>query len=444
MNKTYTYITISLIIAGCSSNGTVDYNNNIKDTIEKLNIEEMEVSSNKLVDLIDNNLLKNIIDLGLKKSPDMNNAELNLKIAQLNRNKEVGENLPNVNSNFKSNKTEGNKVSYQTDVTVSWELDLWNKISLANKLSDQYLEYSNYEYENVKSILIADIIRNWTDLNLYNKYIKIEEEKLKSLEKSHQFVIQRYSKGIGNLTDVDSIEKNIYTVKSNIEKYVYSKNESTRSLNVLIGSDDLSLYEVDDFNLINVFYPLDYSTKQNLQHRPDLKMAYKTIEMKDLSTRIAYKDMLPSFSLSASLSDSASNPIDSLLVSPIWNLLGQITMPLFNGSSLKNKAKISEMETEQAYWTYQKTLLNAVKEVNDYTELEKSLSIRENYLEKSLKLSKTIEKRDGDKYSKGLINISDYLSSQRSVYDFENQLATVKQERIKNRINLGLSLGLGA
>jgi outer membrane protein TolC len=56
----------------------------------------------------------------------------------------------------------------------------------------------------------------------------------------------------------------------------------------------------------------------------------------------------------------------------------------------------------------------------------------------------SIEILNLDKYTNGLITISEYLKSQRDVFSAEEQLNIIIKDRIKNRINLGIALGLGA
>lgn len=443
MKRTTISILILLSLMGCSSLNESSYKEKVEQDLSELNLKEVKITNKKLTDLFENKELEYIIEQSLLKNPDVNSAIIALRISELQKRQALSEALPKVDASFSATNKENSGDSYSSSISVAWELDIWGKLTDATKIATKTLEYNQYELENIKSILVSDIIREWVSLNLYDKYIKIEENRIVSLEKSKLFIIQRYSKGIGNISDLDNIDRNIYSAKSKLESYITTRNQNQRALNVLIGDKNINNYLAKDEDFLNVFSTIDLLGLQNLSNRPDLQMAYNQIEINDLSTNIAYKNMLPSLSLSAAISDTAEKPLDSLLTSPLWSLLGQLTMPLFESGNLKAEAQIAELETEKAYLNYQQVLLNATKEVNDYVELERTLSVRQGHIEKSLELSIKIEQLDKDKYSKGLIKVSDYLTSQRSVYDLQEELNSIIKERIENRINLGLSLGLG-
>jgi outer membrane protein TolC len=432
-----------ILLSGCMTHHT-EYNKEIKRDINNLDIKIGEKSDKKLSDLFKNHKLSELINIGLKNNPNINNTIISLQIAKLEAKETLGESLPNINAGITSSKDKSKTTIDSGNVTVRWEVDIWNKIRNANTIADQLLELQKFQLENVRSLLVADIIRKWVDLNLYNKQIYIEKKRLDVLKKSQLLVENRYSRGIGEITDLFNIEQKIYISQSALENYKNIKNQNLRYLNALIGDVNLNQYNIDEKEFLIFFPTIELLGKQNLINRPDLKIAYKNIEVKDLSTKIAYKNMLPTLNLSAAITNSRDKPLNTLLTSPLWNLLGQLTTPIFNGGSLKARAEISGLEIEQAYWNYQQTLLNAVKEVSDYVELEGSLKIRQDNTLKSLKVATSIEILNLDKYTNGLITISEYLKSQRDVFSAEEQLNIIIKDRIKNRINLGIALGLGA
>ena len=182
---------------------------------------------------------------------------------------------------------------------------------------------------------------------------------------------------------------------------------------------------------------------QNLAGRPDLQQAFFNIEAESLRTDAAYKAMLPSFSLSASLKDMAETPSEALFANPLWSALGQVSAPLFQGGRLKTNAEIAELTTEQSYWAYQETLLTAVNEVENAIGQEGSLAEQQQHLQASLSSAKRSVVSYEEKYRQGLVDIFDLLTVQQQAYDVESQLTNTTYQRLLNRIDLGLALGLG-
>ncbi|MDO6804998.1 TolC family protein, partial [Wenyingzhuangia sp. 1_MG-2023] len=123
----------------------------------------------------------------------------------------------------------------------------------------------------------------------------------------------------------------------------YQLAAAKRSLRTLLGrvtdtaEDDAEVPIPADYPA--VLLPLVELPEQTLARRPDLQAAWQALQAADLRTQVAYKDMLPSLSISAALSDTATSPSSSLLTDPVWSLLGQLTAPLFRGGELKAAAR---------------------------------------------------------------------------------------------------------
>ena len=74
---------------------------------------------------------------------------------------------------------------------------------------------------------------------------------------------------------------------------------------------------------------------------------------------------------------------------------------------------------------------------------EQSLTQQQAHIEVALANAKTNLTQYRNSYRSGLANIIDLLTVEQSTYDLENQLNALIYQRLSNRINLGLALGLG-
>uniref|UniRef100_UPI0030EB3A7D TolC family protein n=1 Tax=Paraglaciecola polaris TaxID=222814 RepID=UPI0030EB3A7D len=158
---------------------------------------------------------------------------------------------------------------------------------------------------------------------------------------------------------------------------------------------------------------------------------------------VSYKALLPSITLSASLSDLAKTPSQALLTSPVWSLLGNLSAPLFQGGALRAQVDIAKLNAEQAFWNYQDILLTAVNEVEDTLGQEQSLNTQQEQLKLALQSAQRSFSNYQSKYQQGLVDILDLLTVQQTVYDLQAQLTQLHYTLQTNRIDLGLALGLG-
>ena len=139
----------------------------------------------------------------------------------------------------------------------------------------------------------------------------------------------------------------------------------------------------------------------------------------------------------------AETPSEALFKNPIWSLLGQISAPLFQRGELRAQANIAKLTTEQSYWAYQEALLNAVNEVENAIGLESSLADQEVYFQSALTSARRSLVSYEQNYRQGLVDIFDLLTIQQQAYDAESLLTSTTFQRLSNRIDLGLALGIG-
>ena len=230
--------------------------------------------------------------------------------------------------------------------------------------------------------------------------------------------------------------------KADLIEYQEDLAIEKRNLQLYLGENRLPSF-IANPQYPQVILSLNELPQQSLQRRPDLKAAYLAIEAADLSTSVAYKDMLPSISLSATLSDTASSPSAALFGSPIWSLLAQITQPIYQGGQRKAAVEIAKLETAQAYQNYRETLLTAVNDIENTLGQERVLSQQVLHIKDALNSARKNLTQYEQKYRSGLVELSDLINAQTTAFNLEAQLDNLIYQQLSNRVDLGLALGLG-
>lgn len=183
--------------------------------------------------------------------------------------------------------------------------------------------------------------------------------------------------------------------------------------------------------------------EQNLEQRPDVQAARLAIKAADLNADATFKNRLPSFSLSAALSDSGTSFSDALFVSPIWSLVAQLSAPIYEGGKRKAQSEIANIAVAQRYQEYRDTLLTAVNEINNSVGQEKVLSARIGHTTSAIATAESDLRLTEQQYRSGLSSLTDLISAQQTLFDLQAQLDTLHYQQLSNRIDLGLALGLG-
>lgn len=444
-------------LLGCSSVDNVNYADRASQAeadISQRLIEQLLLASKtpdvptqsiaRLTDLVNVPELQSFISAALQNNPSLQQSVVALKMAYAQHGITSASRLPSVDASFSGTSTEDSDDSYTTDITVSWELDLWQKIADSSNAALKDIASTQASLQSAQDLVAANVMRSWLDISLKQQLVAIETQRLTVLDNNKALILARYRVGLGSLEDLDNANTSVASTQATLADYQQQLAQSKRDLTLLTGQwtgNDLAVNITAEFPA--VLNPINSLGQQNLSQRPDIKIAFYNIEAEALRTDAAYKAMLPSISLSASLTDMAQSPTDALLTGPLWSVLGQLSAPLFQGGKLSSQAELAKLTTEQHYWVYQETLLNAVNEVENTVGQEYSLVKQQQHLiEAQLSAERSFVSYE-QKYRQGLVDIFDLLTVQQQTFDVEAQLANTIYNRLINRIDLGLALGLG-
>ncbi|MEO9276102.1 TolC family protein [Marinomonas sp. 5E14-1] len=456
----YRYLLIGLLtlgVVGCASTREVNYENQAEDdtlsAIEELvnraieghvSTEESESSVNELTDLVDVPELEKYIEEALQKNPSLQQSVIALSVAYANQGISRADLLPSVTSSFSGEKTQDSDDVFSADLTVSWELDLWQQLADTNEAAKTDILSTEASLQTAKNLVVANLMRGWLAISADQQLLQIEQKRLEALKSTESLILERYRSGLDSLDELDTAKTATAQTKATIADYEEQLEQNKRSLLLLTGGWNEELVDINVADTFpDVLYPLDNMSVQDLSGRPDLQQAFLDIKAQTLRTNAAYKAMLPSFSLSASLADMAESPTEALFNNPIWSLLGQISAPLFQGGSLKAQAEVEELTTRQTYWAYQEALLDAVNEVENAIGYESSYAIQQGYLNEALLSAERSLVSSEQNYRQGLVDVFDLLTVQQQAFDAEAELISMIYQRLLNRIELGLALGIG-
>ena len=347
----------------------------------------------------------------------------------------------NTNSSTSSNSS---SPSYSASMNVSWELDLWQKISDGISAANLDAASARASYQSARDSLVANVVRSYIDVLTQQQLLNIEQSRLTVLENNEAVILKRYSTGLGSLDDLDTARTSSANTRATIAQYENALLTAKRTLAVLLGRQNQSLNELNtQVNFPDVLLPLTTLPKQDLARRPDLQAAFYALKATEFEVDVAYKALLPSISLSASLSDNDSTPSQALFTNPLWSLLGQMTAPLFQGGALRAQIEDAKLTSANAWWQYRETLLTAVQETQNALDSETALSARISHTNVALANAERSVSTIEGQYRQGLADILDLLSVYETRFNLQAHAVELHAQKLQNRIDLGLALGLG-
>lgn len=145
--------------------------------------------------------------------------------------------------------------------------------------------------------------------------------------------------------------------------------QQTRDLiRVLVGNTpDQDVDETFELSALHLpeELPVSLPSKLVLQ-RPDVRAAAEQLHAASAQVGVAVAARLPQFSISASYGGGASDFSQMFADGgPFWNLVGNITQPIFDGNTLLHRERAADQALVQAGAQYRTTVLTALQNVAD-------------------------------------------------------------------------------
>ena len=386
--------------------------------------------------------LQALIEQGLQKNADLQNAALTVQMYEAMLKAAKLAFLPAVN--FGTNQGMGSISTLYTDpsvttkaytlpVTASWTLDLFGNI-LSQKRSTQMKMLGMKDYQMaVRAQIISGIANSYYTLLMLDKQMEIVNEMSRMSKETWEMMKLQHQLGRVRSTGVQSAEAAYLSIQTRGNDFKRQIRATENALSLLIGQAG---QQIPRSTLEQQQLPTEFSTGvgiQLLKNRPDVHNAEMKLAACFHDVQTARSQFYPTISIGATgaftNSNGAMNPGKWLL-----NLFGNLTQPIFNRGALTANLKTSKLQYEQAFNTWQKSILTAGNEVsnalvnyNNYDANSRIESERIAVLTKSVEDTKALYRSSSSSYLEVLTAEQNLLNAKllKVTDDFNKMQAVV-------------------
>ena len=359
----------------------------------------------------------------------------------------IGFNFPNGDSSFTSK-------SFNSGINVSWELDLWGKRRDIRKLSKKRFEATREELEAARLSLAGQVAKAWFERIENEGQVRIAHETAKTYSQTQSFIENRFEKGLGlglagqaSALDNHLASSSLHAANANLSLRKRILAATLKKIEILQGRypadapDRNGTRALPSLNMI----PKPPSPAQALSQRPDVKASALEIESSGLELGVSRKNLLPSLVIAGgpgSRSEEFNNLLDQKF--RVWEVSGAISQPIFQGGRLRAQVRKSKALQQAAIKDFKSTALRAFSEVENALSAERFMQAEEAHLEKAALAAEAAARLTWERYQRGVEGIFNTLDAQRRSFEAESRLLSLKKERLINRIDLYLALGMKA
>ena len=388
----------------------------------------------------------------MSKAAFLPSVQVNAQSSATKYGKYTMEGVGNFDTNLSDNIEEGQKIGtnptpyYWLGAGLNWEIDLWGKLKKMKEAARLRYLASAQGIKLVKSMLTVQASMLYYELVALDMEAKIIAKNIVLQERAIEVVEAQKAGGRATELAVQQFKAQLYNTKAmefSIKQKVASIENSFNALagrytGQIIRAEQLSAFDLYQQN-IGVGLP-----QQILDNRPDVQEAFHELNATRADVGAARAAFLPSLNLSGYSAYNAFNSSFLFAASSLgYQLLGGLTAPVFQKRQLKTQFGVANARQEQAFYQYQKTVLNAYRDVAtnisalENTEQSYQLKMKEaNELELAVQTST-------DLYVTGYAGYLEIITAQKSKLEAELELVILEKNKMIQVVELYQSLGGG-
>jgi NodT family efflux transporter outer membrane factor (OMF) lipoprotein len=335
---------------------------------------------------------------------------------------------------------------FQMGFDAQWELDFFGGVRRAVEAADATIDVEVENSRDVLVTLLGDVARNYIELRANQRLIAITRENLQAQQETLELTQIRQQSGLASMLEVAQSQAQAATTEAQLPNYETAAKQSIHALSVLLGKEPGALVvHLEQQGVIPIVAAnvITNLPSELLQRRPDIRRAERQLAVANASVGVATAELYPKINLAAFIGLQNTTISDFTPIGKSWSTAATLTMPIFNWGKLNANIRSKKAQFEQAFLTYQSTVLSAFKEVEDALIAYSKEQERHKSLAKAVAANRLAIQLANERYQKGLTSFLDVLFSQATLYQAQSSLVSSESQLSSNLIALYKSLGGG-
>jgi len=336
---------------------------------------------------------------------------------------------------------------FQMGFDAQWELDFFGGIRRAVEAADATVDSEVENSRDVLVTLLGEVARNYIELRANQQLVAITRENLRAQQETRELTQIRQQAGLTSMLEVTQAQALAATTEAQLPNYEAAVKQSIHALSVLLGKEPGALaIRLDQQGAIPAVATNVIVTNlpsELLQRRPDIRRAERQLAVANASVGVATAELYPKVNLAAFIGLQNTTITDFTPLGKSWSAASSLTMPIFNWGKLNANIKSKKAQFEEAFLTYQSTVLSAFKEVEDALIAYSKEQERHKALAQAVAANQLAVQLANERYQKGLTAFLDVLVSQKALYQTQSDLVSSESQLSSNLVALYKSLGGG-
>ena len=343
-----------------------------------------------------------------------------------------------------SNNSAGIRNTYNAQLGVSWEADLWGKLRRGLEADKASAQASYADLAAMRLSLQSELVQDYLQLRVIDEQKRLLEATVDAYERSLKMTQNQYRAGVSGNDAVFQAQTQLKSTQADLVDLAWQRAQYENAIAVLMGKApaDFSLAETQAIpNLPQIPVGLP---SQLLERRPDIASAERSVMAANANIGVAKAAWFPDLTLSMS-GGYSSSVLNNWISLPnrFWSVGPQMAMTLFDAGQRSAEVDRTEAVYDQTVATYRQTVLDGLREVEDYLSQLKVYQDEAVLRDQALAAARESLRLTSNQYKAGLIAYLDVVTVQTTALSNERSALSLLQSRLVSSVNLIVALGGG-
>jgi NodT family efflux transporter outer membrane factor (OMF) lipoprotein len=409
----------------------------------------------------DDPILSNLIERAIADNKTVQQARARVVEARARRGAAAGSFLPSIDASAGANRTDSDArfsdpddefptqnddEVYSAGLDASWELDLFGGQRRAYEAASAQLGASEADLRDALVTLLGDVAVNYTSVRTSQSRLAFAERNLAAQSELLDITQWRAEAGLATVLDVEQAQTSYEQTRAQIPSLESALAQAMNRLAVLTGQVPGALAAQLSERKAVPTAPADIVVgvpADVVRRRPDIRAAERRLAAQSAQVGVATAALYPSLSLSGSIGLQSLTASDVLDGSQTDRLGLSLRLPIFAGGALRQNLRAQYAVLDQAFATYESTVLAAFEEVENALLAWTNEQRRGEALLLAVESARRARELALVQYNSGLVDFQTVVTADRQLISLEDSLAVSDGELTSNLVRLYKALGGG-
>ena len=334
--------------------------------------------------------------------------------------------------------------SFLLGPSVSWEPDLWGRISRTVEANQATAQASAADLQASRLSAQATLAQDYLQLRVLDAQQKLLDDTVAAYQRSYQLTQNQYAVGVVAKSDVIQAQTQLKGAQAQALDNGVLRAQLEHAIAMLTGQP-ASTFSIAPSTMVAVLPAIPVGVPSTLlERRPDISGAERRAAAANAQIGVAKAAYFPNLTLSAS-GGFQSNSFANWLTVPnrIWSLGPALAATLFDGGARRAQSDQAIAGFDASVAAYKQTVLTGFQEVEDNLAALRILEQEAAVQDETVKSARLAVELILNQYKSGLVNYTSVATVQATALSAERSALDIQNRRLSASVLLIKALGGG-